>query len=411
MIRSQPPVYSPIGLASIARASFPSREGAGDACARLEAVLTSSYAAEGVVLCGSGTQALQVALRMATTTSPEAVVALPAFCCFDILSAAVGAGSRVSFYDLDPHTLSPDLGSLERAFQAGAEAAVVASLYGVPVPWDEVGDCARRYGAVLIEDAAQGHGASWRGRPLGSLATISVLSFGRGKGWTGGGGGAVLLRGAARAFHARLTPAPVSAGVRTRVAAVAQWALGRPALYGLPRLVPGLHLGETVYHPPTPPHAMPASGAELLLGTAAAAQREAIARRANARQMLAELQLLPGLSLISPPEDSDPGYLRLPVICSHARATLASRPDLRRLGIAASYPTELPLVQPAGLDLKLADQEFPGARHLVSSLFTIPSHSRVGRDREQIVRSLSILGAGAGRAAREGTLDPLPTAR
>ncbi len=108
-------------------------------------------------------------------------MALPAFTCYDIASAAVGAGVRVALYDVDPDTLGPDPASLERVLAAGAGAVVAGPLYGVPLEWDALRALADRHGALLIEDAAQGHGASWRGRPLGSLGDLSVLSFGRGK--------------------------------------------------------------------------------------------------------------------------------------------------------------------------------------------------------------------------------------
>ena len=55
-----------------------------------------------------------------------------------------------------------------------------------------IAEIAERHGLAVVEDAAQGLGATWRGRPLGSFGDVSVLSFGRGKGWTGGVGGALL---------------------------------------------------------------------------------------------------------------------------------------------------------------------------------------------------------------------------
>ena len=86
--------------------------------------------------------------------------------------------------------------AFESAFREGATIAVVASLYGMPIGWNDVRSAAAAHGVLVIEDAAQGHGASWQGQPLGSLGDLSVLSFSRGKGWTGGYGGALLSRGA-----------------------------------------------------------------------------------------------------------------------------------------------------------------------------------------------------------------------
>ena len=65
-------------------------------------------------------------------------VALPAFGCFDVASAAIGADVPVSLYDIDPDTLSPDPDSLSRAFSQGARVAVIAPLYGVPVDWESL---------------------------------------------------------------------------------------------------------------------------------------------------------------------------------------------------------------------------------------------------------------------------------
>src|SRR5439155_325596 len=117
----------------------------------------------------------------------------------DVRDESVGPAAReappVRQPPVHPPLPSPELDSLTAALTAGARLVVVTSLYGVPVQWRAVLECAAAVGAAVIEDAAQGFGASWLGRPLGSLGAVSVLSFGRGKGWTGGRGGALLARG------------------------------------------------------------------------------------------------------------------------------------------------------------------------------------------------------------------------
>src|SRR6266550_976971 len=194
-IRHQLAAYSPVTAAASLRAAAQTLHLGDDPRPRLRALLQREYDSRSVVLCGSGTQALTIAIREARRrVDPASPVALPAYSCFDVASAAVGADVRVSFYDLDPDTLGPDLSSLERVFRSGAGTAVIAPLYGLPIDWVPLAALAREYGAILIEDAAQGHGARWDGRPLGTLGDISTLSFGRGKGWTGGNGGALLTR-------------------------------------------------------------------------------------------------------------------------------------------------------------------------------------------------------------------------
>ena len=181
-------------------------------------------------------------------------------------------------YDVDPGTLSPDLDSLTAALTAGARLVVVTSLYGVPVQWRAVLECAAAVGAAVIEDAAQGFGASWLGRPLGSLGAVSVLSFGRGKGWTGGRGGALLARGRAPPSAANGNGAGLWREVEVLALAAAQWAFARPAAYGLPAALPWLGLGETRYRDPVAPRPLPRAAAGLLLRGFPDAQREAAER-------------------------------------------------------------------------------------------------------------------------------------
>ena len=357
----------------------------------LASLLAASYAASEALLCGSGTQALQIAIEIARTkVGHDSIVALPAFSCFDVASAAVGAGGPVTLYDLDPRTLSPDLLSLQRALDRGARIVVVAPLYGLPVDWDAVAPLALASGAILIEDAAQGHGAEYRGEPLGTLGDISTMSFGRGKGWTGGSGGAVLLR---RGIH---SSEALEATTRTRalssgLALVAQWALGRPALYGLPRSAPGLSLGETVYHEPRRPESMSESAAVAILQSREAATREVEVRRANARWLrdrVGEQPLL--MEVTSPAPDSTPGYLRFPVL--GRSGVLGFGVGAARLGIAPSYP------RPLGDLVSLApnvvgERQFPGAEQLTRELITLPVHSLLtDRDRSMLadrIRSYS----------------------
>ncbi|NIN10957.1 MAG: hypothetical protein GTN62_04420, partial [Gemmatimonadales bacterium] len=195
-LRHQLPAYSPISLAAIGSATFRALGLLGDPRVGLSDYLRERYAAEAVVLYGSGTEALVDALRIAgSIAGRRATVAIPAFNCFNVAAAAVAAEVPISFYDLDPSTLNPDWESLVDRMADGARVVVTAPLYGIPVDHDTLAESVAAYGAAVIEDAAQGFGAAWRGRPLGALGNISVVSFGRGKGWTGGRGGALLLRG------------------------------------------------------------------------------------------------------------------------------------------------------------------------------------------------------------------------
>ncbi|HEV2146488.1 MAG TPA: DegT/DnrJ/EryC1/StrS family aminotransferase, partial [Longimicrobiaceae bacterium] len=145
MLRHQLAVYSPVSLRAGGRAAGDALPFRADPRRLLLEELLRDFAADAGTLCGSGTQALQRALEEARRMRGDAPVALPAFTCYDVASAAVGAGVRAALYDVDPATLAPDLDSLERVLSAGAGAVVAGPLYGVPLPWEELRALADRH--------------------------------------------------------------------------------------------------------------------------------------------------------------------------------------------------------------------------------------------------------------------------
>ena len=360
---------------------------------RARALLARTFGADEVLLLDSGRSALQLAIGLSLPDDAGGrVVALPAFQCYEVASAAVGADCRIALYDVDPHTLEPRLDSLAHAVRAGARSIVVAPLYGFPVRWEPIAELARASGCVLIEDAAQSHGAEWNGRPLGSFGALSVLSFGRGKGWTGGGGGALLLRSAELVMRARAdrrARSRRSAELRAAVTSTLQMLLGRPAVYGIPAAIPGLGLGETHYHEPAAPaDALPFSAA-LLLETREASAREVAIRRGHAARWTATLpaEILAGAPVV--PAGGVAGFLRFPVCLPAEVVPAASGARARHAGVARSYPLtlgELPAVKPR---LVPSSGEWPGAHLLSRRVVTLPTHSRLTRDAHAAIVAMS----------------------
>ena len=377
-LRRQLPVHSPLPFGAIAAASAEALDPRKDPVQRLSHLLLQRYNAEEVQLFGSGTQALTAAIETALElVGREAPVALPGYACYDLATAAVGADATVLLYDLDPATVAPDLESVERTLEQGARVVVVAPLYGIPVDWDAAEILTERYGAVLIEDAAQGSGASWKGRPLGSLGPLSVLSFGRGKGWTGAGGGALLARsGTTLRRHRPADPGP-TASLKSFASALAQWLMARPSIYGIPRGLPWLRLGETHYHEPGSFRSISRFSAALALATDSPSLGEAEARRNNAvtlRAAMAEGGCEP-VPVRAASGDAVPGCLRLPILAP-ADQRVGLLEQLGPLGGESGYPA--PLVDLAPIRARLhahQPDELPGARTLAAELLTLPPHS------------------------------------
>lgn len=394
--RHQLPVSSPITLASLTAGAWGAMSSRPGAAEDVAAALTERHGARRVVLTDSGTSALVLALRM--LVGEGGTVALPGYACIDLTAAAVYAGVRVRLYDLDPVTLGPDFASLERAIERGVHAVVAAHLYGYPVDMDGVRRLADAASVPVIEDAAQGAGATLHGRLAGSFGALSVLSFGRGKGMTGGAGGALLLHDPLleRVFdHATQRLRPALRGAAPLAGAAAQWLLGRPSLYAIPSGLPMLRLGEMVYHHAHEPRSISSGAAAMLRVSLRLDAREIEHRRGVAADLAAAAESA-GIGAVRPIPGAVPGYLRFPVV--DERPQVCPNPSL---GILRGYPcTLLEHLQLEPL-LQLGERREPlrGSRILARALLTLPTHSLVRtRDRRALtawIGSVQALTAGA----------------
>jgi len=382
-VRHQLPAYSPISRRAVGDAAIQLLTTSADPRPHLRALIQEQYGAARVLLYGSGTQALTAALREACGRIVRpATVALPAFSCFDVASAAVGANCKVSFYDIDPDSLGPDMKSLERVISAGSRIVVIASLYGLPVDWSAVADLKARYGFITVEDAAQGRGGFWRGQQLGSLGDLSTISFLRAKGWTGGSGGALLSHGPIKHLED-----PIEATAADETAAVvvvlAQYALARPSIYGLPRAVPALRLGQTVYRQPRPLRSLARAAASALLSTRSEAADEDEIRRENASLWVDAIEQCAFVHAPYVHRDDRGGFIRFPIRVTDGMNGLGDAAELVRLGIAPSYPAPLPTLREIFSQREGPDSSWPGACTLARELVTLPTHSKLRRSELQ----------------------------
>jgi dTDP-4-amino-4,6-dideoxygalactose transaminase len=140
----------------------------------------------------SGTDALQLTLEALSVGRGHEVI-VPANTFVATAEAVVRAGARPRFVDVDPETLLLTAETVERAITPATRAVVVVHLFGNIGDMAALGDLAAGAGITLIEDAAQAHGATWRGRPAGSFGRAGCFSFYPGKNLGAfGDGGAVV---------------------------------------------------------------------------------------------------------------------------------------------------------------------------------------------------------------------------
>jgi perosamine synthetase len=155
------------------------------------------------VAVSSGTAALEIALRCVGVSGRDVVV--PANTFYATAAAAVAAGGRLVFADIDAGTFALSPETLIAALTPRTAAVVVVHIGGLVTPdIDELRRICRERGIALVEDAAHAHGATWDGRFAGSFGAAAAFSFYPTKVVTCGEGGMMVTPSGEYADEARI---------------------------------------------------------------------------------------------------------------------------------------------------------------------------------------------------------------
>lgn len=175
----------------------------GQEVAAFETEFAAYLGAGHVVSCGSGTDAIALALQAAGATPDDAVL-LPANTCVPTLAAVRLAGAKPLLADVDDATLTLDAASASASLRGDARFLLPVHLYGGVADLAGLGRLAEERGLLLVEDCAQSHGASFGGRKTGTFGKTAAFSFYPSKNLGAyGDGGAVATNDAALAERLR----------------------------------------------------------------------------------------------------------------------------------------------------------------------------------------------------------------
>lgn len=141
--------------------------------------------------CASGTDALLLSVR-ALDPKPDDEIIAPAFTFFATGGAIVNAGARPVFVDSEEDSFNIDVASLERAITPKTRAVIPVHLFGQAAEMDPIMDLCKKRGLVVIEDAAQSIGCTYKGRPVGSIGDTGCFSFYPSKNLGGNGDGGLI---------------------------------------------------------------------------------------------------------------------------------------------------------------------------------------------------------------------------
>jgi len=139
----------------------------------------------------SGTTALHLALRSLGIGEGDEVI-LPDFTMIAVLFAVLYVGARPVFVDAEPDTWNLDPAKVEERITPRTKALIAVHTYGHPCEMELLLDICRRHKILLVEDAAEAHGALYRGRPCGGFGVVGCFSFYGNKIITTGEGGMVV---------------------------------------------------------------------------------------------------------------------------------------------------------------------------------------------------------------------------
>lgn len=170
----------------------------------IEEAICQQVGCKYAVALSCGTSALHLAVKLAGVKQGDTV-----FCTDMTFGATVNPviyeKAKPVFIDTERDTWNMDPAALERAFALypDTKVVIVVNLYGTPAKFDEICAIAQRHGAMIIEDAAESLGATYKGRQTGTFGTYNAISFNGNKIITGSSGGMLLTDDAEAANKAR----------------------------------------------------------------------------------------------------------------------------------------------------------------------------------------------------------------
>lgn len=331
----------------------------------------------------SGTDALRFVLSSVAQNTARSTIAMSAYTCPDLYTAVHAAGFKAALFDIDPVTLLPRPASIPPSVREQLAAVILSNLYGLIDPmtdWNLSSD------VVLIDDGCQAALGEVDGKMVGSRG-VGVISFGRGKAFSGVGGGAAFGVPSGHPVEAS------SFGGADLLRGALMWMLEKPRLYGIPASLPFLKLGETPVHLEVPrgvPSRVQRRYAHFQLlhrSEIAAVHRE---RMRWWREALSDLKgvVVPELARGTTTGES-PVLLRYPILVEEgARGKLLSQ--LGRYGVSKSYPTTINGYTEIGSKVQFGD--ISGAVSVAQRVLTLPLHRYVTRsDVARVVQEIKQL--------------------
>jgi dTDP-4-amino-4,6-dideoxygalactose transaminase len=399
MMRFVPPAGVPLKMTRVLRALRIAVSSNG----RLEACLPSVAAilkVKHVFGASSGRAALWVILKSLQSLKPERdVVAIPAYTCFSVAASIVRAGLKIHPIEINPQTLDFDFSQMDLLSDKKLLCVIPSNLFGFQSDLSRVTQIARSRGAFVLDDAAQALGATLDGEFAGTLGDVGFYSLGRGKAVSTMKGGLIVTNSdeIARAIQLKMNTLghpSLGSGASLFSQMLTYSLFLRPRLYWVPNSMPFLQLGVTEFDPGFPTEELHSLSRALLPGLFDELQEFNEIRQANAKAIMKGIGDNPRFWFPKPALDTQPTYVRLPIVARDKIMRDQAVNRLRYAGIGASafYPSAICDIPGIASHIATGDFHCPHAEVLSETLLTLPVNPYVNsQDIERMVGILNTL--------------------
>jgi len=363
------PSYDEHEIARIREALGGRTSGDGPFGQRVERRLEAQLGVRRVLLTTSCTHALELALMALGLVDGQEVI-VPSFTFVSTANAVLRAGGRLVLADIEEETLGLDPVDVEARITDRTAALLPVHYAGIAAQMGPLLEIAQRRNLRVVEDAAQGIGASWRGLPLGALGDAGCLSFHDTKNLSCGEGGALALRDEATARRAEI--------IREKGTNRSAFLRGEVDKY-----------------------TWVAEGSSYIMSDVLAAildaqldkQAEIASRRggiaARYRDALSDWARTEGVRLCAEPKDRALNhhifYLRVPEPAAQVRCLAA----LKRQGVGAAFHYVPLHSSPFGRALGLPQEGFSRTERVAATLVRLPIHGEMSdADVERVIHAV-----------------------
>lgn len=365
---------------------------------KFEEELKACYHVRHCFTVSSGKSALTAILQSLKELSPgRDEVLIPAFTCYSVPSAIVRAGLKVRLCDLAPGTFDFDYDQLSDVVNANRDrllCVVPVHLFGFPADLHRIRLIIADEAIFVVEDAAQAMGGEDKGNKLGAMGDAGFFSLGRGKSLSTVEGGVILTNrdDIARQLEKTMNTVPDYGVIEVTALVLYAFALlilSNPSMFWLPKALPFLRLGETIYDPDFKMRKLSPFQAGLASRWERKLQEFRNARLRNAGELLQGLEII-GLRPTWADRSPLPCPIRFPLELLDVKKGdfILNMSEQVGLGIAKTYPGSVDSIPE--LSAGFAPHHFPVAKELAEKLVTLPVHPQVNRiDRVRIMDMLA----------------------